>query len=70
MTLTLEQLNALTTIDYNVTDRLGHVAFMAWLVECRDQRDARIMHEIALHRCRLNNSDPELCIDATNLLRN
>jgi hypothetical protein len=53
--------------DYSVTMALGHVAFMAGLIEVRDQRDARIMKEIVLHR-RLGNSTHELCLDAPGMV--
>jgi hypothetical protein len=54
---------------HSVTDRLQHVAFMAWLIECRDQRDARIMRELTLHKTRFNNDDMALRADCVGIIQ-
>jgi len=36
-----------TAEDQAIYNDLGHVAFMAWLIECRDKRDALIVSAFA-----------------------
>lgn len=52
----------------SIFNALGHIAFMAYLVEIRDQRDARICREIVFHRERMSNYSLELCADVSGIL--
>ena len=45
-----------TADDQAIVHDLGHVAFMAWLAEARDQDDARYMRLLAMTRDTLDRS--------------